>query len=142
MSPSNRVNTYRIMQDGQAKGPYTFAQLRSMWASGHLTADALYRQEGAADWEPIERLALDTAIQETVSTPAPPLPSPEPTRLPKYHVHPGEKVVTKSRGSGVVAVGSILCFIGLILMVTPVRTLGAALLFIGFFVAVVGRMMS
>jgi hypothetical protein len=134
--------TYRIFQDGQAKGPYTFAQLRSMWASGHLTADALYRQEDASDWEPIERLALDPAIREIVSTPAPPLPSSQPTRLPTHHVQHAGKVVTKSHGSGVVALGSILCFVGVILMITPARALGAALLFIGFFVAVVGRMIS
>src|SRR5437899_12502795 len=70
------VNTYRIFHDGLAKGPYTIAQLRSMWASGHLTADALYREEGASAWEPIHSLALDAAIQPIVSAPPPVLPRP------------------------------------------------------------------
>lgn len=131
------MNTYRIFHDGQAKGPYTLAQLRSMWASGHLTADALYREEGASAWEPIDGLALDAAIQPTVSPP--PLVLSQPSRLPAHHTG---NIATKSHGSGTVALGSVMCFVGVILVFTPIRVVGALLLFVGFFVAVIGRMMS
>jgi hypothetical protein len=133
-------NTYRIYHGGQEKGPYTFEQLRSMWSAGHLTADTLYWQEGMADWQPLHELGLDLAIQP-ISPPVRSFPA-QPTRLPTHHVHHTGKVATKSHGSGVVAVGSIMCFVGTVMIFTPMSGVGGFLLFIGFFVAVVGRMMS
>jgi hypothetical protein len=113
-----------------------------MWASGHLTADALYRDEEAPDWEPIHGLALDAEIQGIVSATPPPLVLSRPSRLPEHHVHHPSNVATKSHGSGIVALGSVMCFVGVILIFTPIRVVGAILLFVGFFVAVSGRMMS
>jgi hypothetical protein len=59
-----------------------------------------------------------------------------------HHVHHTGRVTTKAHGSGVVAIGSIMCIAGVILLLTPIRSIGALLLVVGFFTAVVGRMMS
>lgn len=133
-------NTYRIFYGGEEKGPFTFEQLRSMWSSGQLTADTQYWQEGMSDWEPIEGLGLDLAIQTVPEQPV--YYREEAVRLPQHHVHHSGKVSTKAHGSGIVALGAIMCFVGVFMIFTPAGWLGGILLFIGFFVAVIGRMMS
>ena len=47
---------YYIALGPEQKGPYTFAQLQSMWRSGTITADALYCQKGFDKWVPISSL--------------------------------------------------------------------------------------
>lgn len=139
ISRSAMNNIYRIYHDGQERGPYTFEQLRSMWSSGQLTADTLYWQDGMTEWKPLHQLGMDMAIQP-VSPPAITMPS-QPTRLPSHHVHHTGKVTTKSHGSGVVAAGSIMCIVG-VFLAFAYPPIGGLLLFVGFFVAVVGRLMS
>ena len=46
---TRRGQPYRVMSDmywiavgSEQKGPYTFAQIQSMWRSGGITADTLY----------------------------------------------------------------------------------------------------
>jgi len=47
---------YYLYKDNCQTGPYTIGQLRSMWASGTLTADTLFWHEGACDWIPLRTL--------------------------------------------------------------------------------------
>jgi TM2 domain-containing membrane protein YozV len=47
---------YWLSIGNEKKGPYTFSQLKSMWGSGSITADALYCQEGFEAWVPISSL--------------------------------------------------------------------------------------
>jgi hypothetical protein len=51
---------YYLFIDDKQAGPYTISQLRSMWASGKLTADTLYFTEGMSEWSPL------AAIVETI----------------------------------------------------------------------------
>jgi len=109
----------------QQSGPFTIDQLRSMWQTGSVTADAKYWTAGMTTWNPIHELHLGGATRAT----------------------PPQNVVTSARGSGVVAAGVIICLIGGIALmagaVGPVYAItGVALLFVGFFVAFVGRLMS
>jgi hypothetical protein len=41
---------------GQRQGPYTLGQLRTMWSSGHVPADAQYWQRGMTTWYPLIEL--------------------------------------------------------------------------------------
>jgi predicted RNA-binding Zn-ribbon protein involved in translation (DUF1610 family)/TM2 domain-containing membrane protein YozV len=50
------VPPYWLLIGNEKKGPYTFSQLKSMWGSGSITADALYCQEGFEAWVPISSL--------------------------------------------------------------------------------------
>ena len=134
------MNRYRIIQNGEERGPYTFEQLRSMWSSGQITADTLYWQEGMTAWESIDGLGLDLAIQP-VSQPQPPAAL-QRIPPPTHQVQHSGQVTTKSRGSGIVAIGTIMCIVGVIVAFTSAGGFGGLLLLVGFFVAVVGRMMS
>lgn len=49
--------SYFIHLDGEAKGPYTSGQLRSMWHSGAVTGDTLYCEEGYEEWLHLRVLA-------------------------------------------------------------------------------------
>jgi hypothetical protein len=137
---SNKMNKYRIIANGDERGPYTFEQLRSMWSSGQLTTEALYWQEGMTEWESIEGLGLDSAIQPH-SLP-PPVASVQRMPAASHHVQHTGRVKTKAHGSGIVAIGSLMCFAGVIILVVSSPGLGGVLLLVGFFIAVVGRMMS
>lgn len=44
---------YWLLIGNENKGPYTLAQLKSMWGSGSITADTLYSQEGFETWIPL-----------------------------------------------------------------------------------------
>jgi len=48
---------YWIAVGSEQKGPYTFAQVQSMWRSGGITADTLYCQEGFEEWVPLSGLS-------------------------------------------------------------------------------------
>jgi TM2 domain-containing membrane protein YozV len=48
---------YWITVGSDQKGPYTFAQVQSMWRSGGITADTLYCQEGFEQWVPLSGLS-------------------------------------------------------------------------------------
>lgn len=60
---------YRIWKDQQESGPFTMSQLRSMWASGALTAENYFWTEGQTEWQPIT--ALLTELEPIPSEPAP-----------------------------------------------------------------------
>ena len=134
------MNQYRIYCNGEDRGPYTVEQLRSMWSSGQLTTDALYWCDGMSEWEPIDKLHLDSAIQPVSSPPA--IPSLQRMPPSSHHVHHTGRVTTKARGSGIVVLGTLMCIAGVILLFTSMGGFGSLLLVIGFLVAVVGRMMS
>lgn len=43
---------------GQETGPFTISQLRRMWDTGSVTADAIYWHDGLDGWQPIQMLDL------------------------------------------------------------------------------------
>jgi len=47
---------YYIAQAGETKGPYSNAQLKSMWDRGLITSDTEYWREGMDDWYLVETL--------------------------------------------------------------------------------------
>ncbi len=47
---------YFISTGGSESGPFVLAQIRSMWASGSITADSHYWSDGMADWQPVTQL--------------------------------------------------------------------------------------
>jgi TM2 domain-containing membrane protein YozV len=59
---------YYIHKDDAQQGPFTLGQLRTMWASGSITADTLYWVEGAPDWSPLR--AIITRLEQQQSSPA------------------------------------------------------------------------
>jgi hypothetical protein len=132
-------NTYRIYHHGHDRGCYTVEQLRSMWLSGNLPADTLYRQDGMTSWAPLQQLHLDTAIPsgtaQHVTMPG------QKTRLPSLNVYHTGKVATKAHSSGIVAVGAVMCIIG-VFIVFANPSIGRLLILVGFLVAVTGRLMS
>ena len=67
-----RTDHYLVLVGSEQRGPYTLSQLRSMWGSGAITADALYWQKGLDKWEPISRISnlLDPPIQAVHSASA------------------------------------------------------------------------
>jgi hypothetical protein len=48
-----RLRDYYIKTKGEEKGPYAESQLRSMWGSGAITSDTLFRPRESEDWQPI-----------------------------------------------------------------------------------------
>jgi len=54
---------------GEIKGPYSKAQLKSMWDQGLITTDAQYWTQGMADWYPISGL-LDARGEPPSSSPS------------------------------------------------------------------------
>src|SRR6266545_2654639 len=68
-----------IIQNRETKGPYTIGQLRSMWSSGAITGDTLYREEGSDDWNTLAAISAD--LEQTqqsdhpIHTPPPPMRS-------------------------------------------------------------------
>jgi hypothetical protein len=120
------TNRFFISDGGEVRGPYAKAQLRSMWGAGQITAAAMVCPEGSQEWQSVEVLQLSPGAVP------PPLPSQAAT-----------VVETKGSGSGAVAVGFVLCLIGVVLACIPnLAGFGALLLLAGFFTAVVGRLMS
>ncbi len=50
------MNTYHIAVADQVSGPYTITQIRNMWRSGSITADAQVCKSGTEFWVPIHTL--------------------------------------------------------------------------------------
>ena len=61
------------MVNGQRNGPYALTQLRAMWTSGMITADAHYWCEGMADWQSILQIRhmLEPAPAHALPAPMP-----------------------------------------------------------------------
>jgi len=51
--PSSQVELFYYKIADRENGPYTFDQLRSLWNSGQITGDALFRNEKSSQWEPL-----------------------------------------------------------------------------------------
>ena len=49
---------YHLYFGGETRGPYLMDQVKSMWASGIVTADALYWSETEGAWKPLMELFL------------------------------------------------------------------------------------
>lgn len=54
---------YYIHDSAGERGPFTDAQIRSMWNSGGITADARCRPDGTNEWKPLPAL-LDVNSKE------------------------------------------------------------------------------
>jgi len=65
---------YYILQNNETKGPYTIGQVRSMWNSGVLTADASYSVDGQNNWQPLRLFANQLECSGSV-TPSSPIVS-------------------------------------------------------------------
>src|SRR5437868_2287077 len=63
------LDDYYIDEAGETKGPYSKAQLRSMWDHGLITADTQYWAEGMSDWYLVETL-LEPESQGSQTYPA------------------------------------------------------------------------
>lgn len=50
------TTAYFLMMNGDVRGPYSLAQLRSMWAAGTITSQTTYSEQGSDPWLPIEML--------------------------------------------------------------------------------------
>ena len=117
---------FYISANGESLGPYAKDQLRSMWSAGQVTADTMVCAEGSQEWKGIEELQLSASLM-------PPLAQP---KVPKV-------VVTKSSGASTVALGFVLCAVGVVLIFIPnLAGFGGLLLVAGFVAAVSGRLMS
>jgi hypothetical protein len=46
-----------LAENGATRGPFTLAQLKSMWGSGALTGRMLYWQQGFDEWRPLSTIA-------------------------------------------------------------------------------------
>lgn len=72
---------YLVLVGSEQRGPFVLSQLRSMWCSGAITANALYWQKGMDKWQPISRISdlLDPPAQpvrpESTPNSAPQVPS-------------------------------------------------------------------
>ena len=47
---------YYIAQNNESKGPFTLSQLKGMWASGSITGNLQYCEEGSQEWMPLSVL--------------------------------------------------------------------------------------
>ena len=47
---------YYLYCNGERRGPYAIEQVRSMWASGIITADTLYWNDSEQGWKPVTEL--------------------------------------------------------------------------------------
>jgi hypothetical protein len=81
------MSEYFIKTKGEEKGPYAESQLRSMWNSGIITSDTVFRESESQDWRPISRLlepeeVVVTADRQQPTTPQPDTPQPAPVSSP------------------------------------------------------------
>lgn len=65
MSAINNQDFF-IYQNSEQLGPYTFLQIRTMWAAGQLSADTLFYREGLADWQPLRSIEADLMPETSV----------------------------------------------------------------------------
>jgi len=54
------ADSYYISQAGVITGPFTTAQIRSLWKSGGITADSMHRPAGSETWSPVADLIKRT----------------------------------------------------------------------------------
>ena len=51
-----------VSVEGEAQGPFTAAELSTLWKAGDLDAHALYWFRGMPAWQPVERYAPPTSV--------------------------------------------------------------------------------
>ena len=66
---------YYLYLDDEQKGPYTVAQLQSMWHAGNINLNTLYWQEGATDWSPLSSIIQVLEPPATPTRPVVPKPA-------------------------------------------------------------------
>jgi hypothetical protein len=112
---------YLLSREGETRGPYSIAQLRSMWAAGTTTADASVCVVGTDDWFTIEALGVELSQSATrpstemgkatnVIVPRSGITK-SPPALPKGEIVPDSAEVRSKRGLGFlrVAIRILLC---------------------------------
>ena len=70
------MGDYYIKTKGEERGPYAESQLRSMWSSGAITSDTVFRPSDSQNWLPIgnlfnEEQSVSSAAAPTASTATP-----------------------------------------------------------------------
>jgi hypothetical protein len=65
------IKTFHLKLTEGEKGPFTMSQLRSMWDSGAITADTLYRADASQGWQSL----AEEFAKPTTPTAPPPLAS-------------------------------------------------------------------
>lgn len=68
--------SYYILRDDQAEGPYSLTRLSEMCASGEITEQTFYCQEGFDEWLPLKKLSHELQNPVAVPPPAPPISEP------------------------------------------------------------------
>jgi len=71
------MSDYFIKVKGEEKGPYAESQLRSMWNSGIITTDTLFRENESQEWQPISRLLEREQVPATANAPQAPISQPD-----------------------------------------------------------------
>lgn len=56
LTPEHRV---LVISDGAQSGPYTRAEIVSMYQAGRFTIDAMCWEPGQTDWKPVKTLVLE-----------------------------------------------------------------------------------
>lgn len=59
-----------LWREERQEGPFTPGQIKSMWDSGAITADALYYYPSLPDWKPVRSFCLNTAWQGATNSEA------------------------------------------------------------------------
>ena len=77
---------YFLYYQAKNHGPYALDQIRSMWASGIITADAVYWVQAESVWKPIAEL-LATERSERTNAPAPDSVKHQPSAGPQPRPH-------------------------------------------------------
>ncbi len=77
---------YFLYYQTKNHGPYALDQIRSMWASGIITADAVYWVQAESVWKPIAEL-LATERSERTNAPAPDSVKHQPSAGPQPRPH-------------------------------------------------------
>ena len=78
--PDLATSHIHILVGGKQRGPYMLDQIRNMWSTGTLTADATWWTDGMTGWAPIQSLPL-SSVPSAVATP-PPQHSTQPPKNP------------------------------------------------------------
>ncbi len=56
-------NQYHLHQKGETTGPYEASQLKAMWKSGGVTADAQICPVGASEWQPVASIIKPDSLK-------------------------------------------------------------------------------
>lgn len=125
---------YYISDNGQERGPYELDQLRTMYSSGGLTANAHYWTEGAAGWQLVSQL-FSRVKEESGGCAF----EPEPSGILQREL--GWKEALVVAGGGLLLLPLVILLVhsisgsGIGLLLGPLGILGISLYFIPSFIA-------